>query len=72
MSKSNLNLNSIDDILTEKEVLNLLGVKKSALEDFRYNQKLPFCKVNRTNRIYLLKDVLDFVASKRIIMNVHN
>ena len=69
MSNENLNLNSIDDIFTEEEVLKLLGIKKSALEEFRYNQKLPFCKINRTNRLYLSKDILSFVAGKRMILN---
>ena len=69
MSNENLNLKSVDDILTEQELLNLLGIKKSALNELRYKQQLPFCKVSNTNRIYLVKDVLNFIASKRIILN---
>jgi hypothetical protein len=60
---------SIDDILTEKELLELLGIKKSALDDLRYRHQLPFCKVSSTNRIYLVKDVLEFIANRRIILN---
>ena len=69
MSSENLNLKSVDDILTETELLNLLGIKKSALNELRYKQRLPFCKVSNTNRIYLVKDVLNFIASKRMILN---
>jgi hypothetical protein len=60
---------NVDDILTEKELIELLGIKKSALDDLRYRHKLPFCKVSNTNRIYLVKDVLEFIASKRMVLN---
>jgi hypothetical protein len=46
-----------------------LGIKKSALDDLRYRHKPPFCKVSNTNRIYLVKDVLEFIASKRMVLN---
>jgi hypothetical protein len=59
---------NVDDILTEKELIELLGIKKSALDDLRYRHKLPFCKVSNTN-IYLVKDVLEFIASKRMVLN---
>ena len=62
-------LRNVDDILTEKELIELLGIKKSALDDLRYRQRLPFCKVSSTNRIYLVKDVLEFIASKRMVLN---
>jgi hypothetical protein len=60
---------TLHDILTEKELLDLLGIKKSALNDLRYRHKLPFCKISNTNRIYLVKDILDFIASKRVVLN---
>jgi len=63
------NLNSTTDILTEKELLDLLGMKKAALGDLRLNQGFPFCKISNTVRIYLVKDVLGFIASKRMILN---
>jgi len=69
MNNENLNLKSVDDILTEQELLNLLGIKKSALSELRYKHRLPFCKISNTNRIYLVKDVLDFIASKRMIID---
>jgi hypothetical protein len=59
----------MNDILTEKELLDLLGIKKSALNELRYKHYLPFCKITNTNRIYLVKDVLDFIANKRIVLN---
>ena len=69
MSKENPKLKDMNDVLTEKEVLDLLGIKRSALDRFRHNDKLPFCKISRTNRIYIVQDVLDFIADKRTILN---
>ena len=69
MSNGNHELKSVDDILTEKELIELLGIKKTALDELRRLHKLPFCKISKTNRIYLVRDVLNFIASRRIILN---
>ena len=69
MNKENPALKSVDDILTEKELLELLGIKRSALDELRYKHKFPFCKISNTNRIYLVKDVLNFIESKRMVLN---
>lgn len=69
MNNENQPLKSVDDILTEKELIELLGIKKSALDDLRYKRRLPFCKISSTNRIYLVKDLLDFIESKRVALN---
>ena len=69
MSNENQPLKSVDDILTEKELLELLGIKRSALDELRYRHKFPFCKISNTNRIYLVKDVLDFIESKRVVLD---
>ena len=62
-------LKGIEKILTEKELLELLGIKRSALDDLRYKKQLPFCKISNTNRIYLVKDVIEFIESQRIVLN---
>ena len=62
-------LKGTQDIITETELLGLLGMKKAALDDLRYKQKLPFCKLTNKVRIYLVQDVLDFIASKRKVLN---
>ena len=60
---------NMNDILTEQELLDLLGIKRSRLYELRSKHQLPFCKLSRTSRIYLVRDVLDFVTSKRVILN---
>ncbi|MBA7532128.1 hypothetical protein ES705_24354 [subsurface metagenome] len=62
-------LKGIEKILTERELLELLGIKRSGLDDLRYKKQLPFCKISNTNRIYLVKDVIEFIESKRMVIN---
>ena len=69
MNNQDLSVKSVNDILTEKELIDLLGIKRSALDELRYNQKLPFCKISKTSRLYLVRDVLDFLIDKRTILN---
>ena len=59
----------LEKILTEKELIELLGIKRSGLDDLRYKKQLPFCKISNTNRIYLVKDVIEFIESKRMVIN---
>ena len=60
---------SMDEILTERELIELLGIKKSALDEYRYKHKLPFCKISRVNRIYFVADILNFIESKRTVLD---
>jgi hypothetical protein len=69
MNRESLKPKSVDDILTEQELLDLLGVTKSKLTDLRCRHKLPFCRVSLRHRIYLVSDVLDFIVSKRIVLD---
>jgi len=69
VSKEDQQAKSINDILTEKEVLGLFGIDRTALDRLRQKEKLPFCKVTHRNRIYLVQDVLDFLETKRMVLN---
>ncbi len=62
-------LSNMNDILTEKEVIDLLGVKRGTLDTFRYKSHLPFCRLTDRCRIYLVKDVLEFIKGHRVILN---
>jgi len=66
---SQLDPRSMNDILTEKEVLDLLQIKKAGLDRLRVKQKLPFCNLTKYNRVYLVSDILDFLVSRRIIID---
>ena len=64
-----LNLKSMEDILTEKEVLDLLQIKRAGLDRLRLEKKLPFCNLTKFNRVYLVSDILEFIASRRTVLN---
>jgi len=61
--------NVLDEVLTEKEVMEFLGLKRSLIDRLRQTGGLPFCKVNKTTRYYLASDILDYITSKRIVVN---
>jgi predicted DNA-binding transcriptional regulator AlpA len=64
-------VNPLDEILTEKELLELLGVKRSQLDRLRLKQHLPFCKISDRTRIYLARDVVEYIKGQRMIVNRH-
>ena len=64
-------LNPLDEIMTEKELLDLLGIKRAMLDNLRLNKKFPFCKVSERTRIYLVGDVVDYIKGKRMVLNSH-
>ena len=62
-------LKDMKDILTESELIEILGIKKSLLTGYRQSG-LPFCRLSRTVRVYLVRDVLDFISQHRMILSV--
>ena len=60
---------NLSQIVTESELLDLLGIKKESLDRLRQDEGLPFCKITRTNRVYLVEDVLDFIRGRRLVLN---
>ena len=63
--------NPLNEILTEKELLDLLGIKKDFLSRLRREKQFPFCKISETQRVYLARDVVDYIRSKRMVIDRH-
>jgi len=63
--------NPLNEILTEKELCDLLGVNKGAVENLRRKHGLPYCRITKTQRLYLTKDIVDFAKSKRMVIDSH-
>jgi hypothetical protein len=55
-------------LLNESEVLGFLGITKPQLDVLRH-QGLPFVKVNTRRRCYFEQDLLEFLGSKRVVLN---
>ena len=60
-------MRSVDDILTEPELLSLFGIKKPTLDTLRWEHGLPYCRVTRTARLYLLEDLFMFLEKRRVV-----
>jgi len=60
---------TLNDILTEQELLDLLGVKKTFVDNLRRKKGLPFCSLSPLCRIYLVSDVIDFIKNKRRVIS---
>ena len=63
--------NPLNEILTEQELIELLGIKKDFLNRLRREKQFPFCKISETQRVYLARDVVDYIKSKRMVINRH-
>lgn len=64
-------LKTFQELITEEELMDFLKLKKTALNKLRY-EGLPFIEVTKQNRVYIVQDVLDFIAEKRKIMNAES
>ena len=60
---------TLKNVLTEQDLLDLLGLTKSQVSDLRLNKKLPFIKVNQNSRLYFEDDIIQFFYSSRVILN---
>lgn len=63
---------TLQNVLTEKEVTELLGLTKKQLSALRTNGQLPFLKVNRNCRLYLESDLVTWLKSKKVVLNKAN
>jgi len=66
-----LQTNPLNEILTERELLDMFGFKKEFLDNLRRKQQFPFCKISDRVRFYLVEDVYDFIKGRRQILNRH-
>ena len=60
---------TLQNVLTEDELLKLTGLKKSQLADSRTRKRLPFLKINQNCRLYLERDVVTWLKSLRVVIN---
>ena len=60
---------TLENIIPEEELEKLLGVKKEALGVLRRDKGLPFLKISTRCRVYLENDVVEWLISRRIVLN---
>ena len=62
---------TLENVLTEEEILKLTGLRKSQLAELRNREGFPFLKINRNNRLYLESDVVAWFKGRRTVLNRH-
>lgn len=60
---------TLQNVLTEEELLKLTGLKKSQLAECRLKKRLPFIKINTDCRLYLERDVVAWFKTRRTVLN---
>jgi len=60
---------TLENIITEETMLELLGLKKEALGVLRRDKGLPFLKISTRSRVYLESDVVSWLTSRRVVLN---
>ena len=61
---------TLENILTEGEILKLTGLTKSQLGEMRNREGFPFLKINRNNRLYYEYDVVQWFKGRRTVLNI--
>ncbi len=60
---------TLQNVVTEEELLKLTGLRKSQLADCRNKKRLPFLKINQRCRLYLERDLVDWLKTFRMVIN---
>jgi len=60
---------TLQNVLTEKDLLDLLGMTKEQVADLRNRKGLPFIKVSQRNRLYFDNDIIQFFKTQRMVLN---
>ncbi len=50
-------MDKVKEILSEEELLRILGISKATLDKLRNKKAFPYVSLTRTNRVYLAEDV---------------
>jgi predicted DNA-binding transcriptional regulator AlpA len=53
------------DVLSEPDVLEVFGMKRSQLDRLRSAKGFPYVKLSHTNRVYLFPDVAEWLCRNR-------
>ena len=62
---------TLENVLNEKEVMEMFGVSKQTMWKLRTKDMLPFLQVTRNNRLYLESDIMGWLKDNRKVLNKH-
>ncbi len=67
-SKSIETDDTLESILTEPQLMKQFQFTKVLLSHLRNYEKLPFLRVNRSVRLYSERDIVEWLNSRRTVM----
>ena len=59
----------LKNVLTEKELCELLGMNKEQVAGLRRDKGLPFIKLTDRSRLYFEADVVAFFRGRVVVLN---
>ena len=60
---------TLQNVLTEKDLCELLGMNKNQIGNLRRAKSLPFVKLSNASRLYFESDLIEFFRSQRMVLN---
>ena len=60
---------TLQNVLTEKDLCELLGMNKNQIGNLRRAKSLPFIKITDRSRLYFESDLIEFFRKNRKILN---
>ena len=59
----------VENLMSEPDVCELFNCTRDQLNRLRSEERLPFLRVTRTNRLYLESDLIEWVLERRTVLN---
>jgi hypothetical protein len=53
------------DFISENEAAKFLNIDTTTLDKLRAEEKLPFIRINRFNRLYCLPDLFEWLKTRK-------
>ncbi len=63
---------TLQNVVPEKELMEILGVTKSILSRLRLEKHLPFIPVTRQSRVYLESSLMEWLGTQEKVLNRHS
>lgn len=60
---------TLQNVLTEKDLLDLLGMNKDQLGRLRREKHLPFIKLTDRSKLYFESDLIEFFKKQKVVLN---
>ena len=60
---------TLQNVVPEKEVMEILGVSRAGLDRLRHDKKLPFVPVTRNSRVYIESSVMRWLRTNEKTLN---